>query len=67
MKEFVNWTKYEGNLVDIAADTMQLRMHKSDEEIELITQGARIADVGGAACVEALVEKKFRKKNSLLS
>ena len=29
-------------------------MLKSDEEIAVITQGARIGDVGGAACVEAI-------------
>ena len=42
------------SLVDIAAHCMYLRMVKSDEEIALITEGARIADVGGAACVEAI-------------
>jgi creatinase len=43
-------------LVDIAAGCMQLRMIKSAEEIAVITQGARIADIGGAACVEAIAE-----------
>tara|TARA_B100002049_G_scaffold194333_1_gene151657 strand:+ start:802 stop:2037 length:1236 start_codon:yes stop_codon:yes gene_type:complete len=41
-------------IVDIAGDCMRLRMLKSDEEIAVITQGARIGDVGGAACVEAI-------------
>lgn len=41
-------------LVDIAPDTMAQRMLKSAEEIELIRNGARIADLGGGACVEAL-------------
>ena len=41
-------------VVDIAGDCMRLRMLKSDEEIAVITQGARIGDVGGAACVEAI-------------
>ena len=39
--------------VDIAAASMRLRMIKSAEEIAHITEMARIADVGGAACVEA--------------
>ena len=40
--------------VDIAAPMMRQRMVKSDEEIALIRTGARIADIGGAACVEAI-------------
>ena len=39
--------------VDIAAPTMALRMIKSAEEISHITEMARIADIGGAACREA--------------
>jgi creatinase len=42
--------------VDVAASAMRLRMVKSKEEIALIRQGARIADIGGAACVEAIAE-----------
>ena len=42
--------------VDIAQGCMGLRMIKSAEEIALIKQGARIADIGGAACVEAIAE-----------
>ena len=41
---------------DIASDTMTLRMVKSDEEIALIREGARIADVGGAAIRDAIRE-----------
>ncbi len=40
--------------VDIAQASMQLRMIKSDEEIVHITKMARIADLGGAACVDAI-------------
>lgn len=40
--------------VDIAGPTMRLRMVKSDEEIALIKEGARVADIGGAACAEAI-------------
>ncbi|MGX9857169.1 aminopeptidase P family protein (plasmid) [Limimaricola variabilis] len=39
--------------VDIAGAAMRLRMIKSAEEIAHITEMARIADIGGAACVEA--------------
>jgi creatinase len=41
-------------LVDIGAPTMKLRMIKSAEEIALIRQGARIADVGGVAVRDAI-------------
>jgi len=40
--------------VDIARPAMRLRMIKSAEEIAHITEMARVADVGGAACVEAV-------------
>lgn len=43
-------------LVDISKMTMRQRMVKSAEEIELIRNGAQIADIGGAACVEAIGE-----------
>jgi len=43
-------------LVDIGVPTMAMRMIKSTEEIALITEGARIADIGGWACVEAIAE-----------
>lgn len=42
--------------VDIGVPTMQMRMIKSAEEIKLIKQGARVSDIGGAACVEAIAE-----------
>ncbi|MHA3977647.1 aminopeptidase P family protein [Halovulum sp. GXIMD14794] len=40
--------------VDIAPATMAARMLKSDEEIALIREGARIADLGGAAIRDAI-------------
>ena len=46
----------DSQLIDINEDVMQLRMIKSSEEIALIKQGARIADIGGQACVDALSE-----------
>jgi creatinase len=41
-------------LVDIAAPAMRMRMVKSPEEIAHITEMAKVADLGGAACVEAI-------------
>ncbi|GAB2737562.1 M24 family metallopeptidase [Salinifilum aidingensis] len=43
-------------LVDVSAATAAQRMIKSGEEIALIKEGARIADVGGAAVTEAVTE-----------
>jgi creatinase len=40
--------------VDVAARTMWMRTVKSPEEIALIRQGARIADLGGAAVCDAV-------------
>ncbi len=40
--------------VNIAADCMRMRMVKSAEEIEFITNGAQVCDVGGAALVAAV-------------
>ena len=44
----------EAEAVDIAGATMAQRMVKSAEEIALIREGARIADVGGAAVRDAI-------------
>ena len=41
---------------DVGESTMRMRMIKSDEEIELIKQGARIADLGGEAVKNAIRE-----------
>ena len=41
-------------LVDIAVPAMKLRLVKSAEEIEHIAKMAAVADIGGAACVEAI-------------
>ena len=43
-------------VVDIGADTMTQRMHKSAAEIELIRHGAQVADVGGYAIRDAVKE-----------
>jgi creatinase len=43
-------------IVDISKSVMALRMVKSAEEIVVITNGARTADVGGAACRQAIGE-----------
>ncbi|WP_020682793.1 M24 family metallopeptidase [Marinobacterium rhizophilum] len=44
----------QASFVDIGVPTMQMRMIKSAEEIALIKQGARVADVGGAAIRDAI-------------
>ena len=44
-------------LIDVAPDTMAARMVKSAEEIALIREGARIADVGGEAIKDAIRPK----------
>ena len=44
------------NFVDVSQPTMKMRMSKSPEEIELIKQGARIADLGGEAAVKTIKE-----------
>jgi creatinase len=54
-----NFRKLQGalptaELVDIGKPTMRMRMLKSTEEIALIKESARVADVGGAACAEAI-------------
>ena len=41
-------------LVNITQDTMQQRMIKSKEEIDLIKSGAKIADIGGEALIKAI-------------
>ncbi|MDE0060405.1 MAG: aminopeptidase P family protein [Defluviicoccus sp.] len=41
-------------LVDVGKAAMRMRMVKSAEEIAWIRESARIADIGGAACVEAI-------------
>lgn len=42
------------SFVDIAAPAMQMRMVKSQEEINHIKQGAEVADIGGFTCRDAL-------------
>ena len=44
----------EVEFVDISKMSMRQRMVKSDEEIDLIRNGAQVADIGGSACVEAI-------------
>ena len=41
-------------LVDVGKPTMRMRMIKSAEEIAWIKESARIADIGGEACVAAI-------------
>ncbi|ANI12579.1 creatininase [Pseudomonas citronellolis] len=44
----------DAELVDVAAACMRMRMIKSAEEHAIIRHGAQVADIGGAAVVEAL-------------
>ena len=46
----------DAELVDAGESTMRMRMIKSAEEHALIRDGAAIADIGGAAAVEAIAE-----------
>ena len=43
-------------VVDISNDIMRQRLHKSPDEIALIREGARVADVGGYAIRDAIRE-----------
>jgi creatinase len=44
----------KSEFVDVSVACMQMRMIKSDAEIALIKHGAQVADIGGAACAEAI-------------
>ena len=46
----------KAEMVDVGDLTMRMRMIKSAEEIELIKNGARIAEIGGHACLAAVAE-----------
>ena len=52
MSEFLN----SASIADIAPATMLQRMHKSEAELALIRDGARIADIGGSAVKYAIGE-----------
>lgn len=47
-------TFVNAEFVDVAGASMWMRTIKSDEEIKLIIESARIGDLGGQACVEAI-------------
>ena len=46
----------KAEMVDVGNATMRMRMIKSAEEIDLIKNAARIADIGGFACRAAIAE-----------
>ncbi len=54
--ESIRATLPAATFVNIAADCMQMRMIKSAEEIEFITNGANVCDIGAAALVAAVKE-----------
>lgn len=58
LQSFSNLQQFypQSEFVDVAAELMRYRMIKSTEEIELIRNGARIADIGGYACRAAIAE-----------
>ncbi len=47
-------TFVNAKFVDVAEASMWMRTIKSDEEIKLITESARIGDLGGKACFDAI-------------
>ena len=57
----------EAGFADIATPVMSQRMVKSAEEIALIREGARIADLGGGACVAAIAEDVAEHEVALAS
>lgn len=46
----------QAEIVDCSLAVMFMRTIKSAEEIDIIKHGAQVADIGGAACVEAIAE-----------
>ena len=58
MRDTLNDMLEKPRCVDVSPAIMQNRMIKSDEEIKLIRDGARIADIGGFAIREAIGEGK---------
>ncbi|MGL6259214.1 M24 family metallopeptidase [Vibrio sp. WXL103] len=56
MRDKLAATIPSATFVDVCADVMKMRMVKSAEEIEIIRNGARIADIGGEACKQAIAE-----------
>lgn len=54
--EAIKATLPAASFVNIAADCMHMRMIKSAEEIEFITNGANVCDIGAAALVAAVKE-----------
>lgn len=57
----------EVEFVDVGQPSMWMRTIKSPEEIALIEEGARTADIGGAACVEAIAANVPEHEVSLAS
>ena len=53
--------------LDVGQATMRMRLLKSQEEIELIRNGARIADLGGKAVVKAIKEGAAEHEVALAS
>lgn len=56
MREKVQAAFSDATLIDISQAAMRQRMTKSEEEIEVIRHGARVADLGGEAIKAAIKE-----------
>ena len=54
LRQLIQATFPEAELVDVANAAMQLRTIKSKEEHSLIREGARICRIGGEACMKAV-------------
>ena len=54
LKDRIEATLPGAELVDVGTPTMWMRTIKSQEEIEHIKLGARVADIGGTACAETI-------------
>ncbi len=56
MKDKISSVLSFSKFVDISKDLMEIRMIKSSEEIEIIRNGARIADIGGFEILDNIKE-----------
>ena len=52
MKEKLTSLFDSSKMIDISKDLMKLRMVKSNEELKIIRNGARIADIGGEEIIK---------------
>ncbi len=65
IRDKINNIFSSSNFFDIAKNLMRLRMIKSKEEIEIIKNGARIADIGGEEIVKNIKESNTELEISI--